>query len=232
MAHLENGYLQLANKIAEALARNHIRLTVREYQMIMHVFRKSYGYGKKWARISMRDYSKATGIDFRECQKVEKRLRDRNIIIREGPRVKFQKYSSKWKNVGRRTDRTSRLEQLRSQKQNEINENVGRQPDERPFVGRHTDESVGRHTDTLNKKEILINKPSTEFIREWESVLDMVQRFGRYEFPKFDNPILETVVRRIGWSTFCNMTSFQWKEIRDRFLRCYIEEVEKAEGKK
>lgn len=128
MAHLENGYSPIANEWLENLAKT--KLSPNEFRLLMVVFRHIYGFrGRRWARISMRFYEKATGIDFRECAKVEKRLRDRNIIIRDGARVKLQKYAEKWESVGVKPDDQAKIDKLRSRDDNKNDESVGGKPD-------------------------------------------------------------------------------------------------------
>ncbi|WP_084288457.1 replication protein [Desulfovermiculus halophilus] len=52
----ENGYTRLANELLEALART--RLAGQEYQAVLAIVRKTYGFGKKSDKISYGQLSK------------------------------------------------------------------------------------------------------------------------------------------------------------------------------
>ena len=227
MAHLENGYSQIANETLEALAR--IRLSGNERRLLDVVFRLSYGFNRKWARISMRTYAQRTGIDFRDCQKIEKRLRDRNVVIRDRGRVRFQKYSEKWKNVGVNHDGKRKLEGLRKRDKTGKRRNVGGKPD----VGDKPDKTVGDKPDTLKKdKEILIKTSGQEFVRIWEKLLILVRTSGRWHKPTIDDLPLDAVVKQIGWTTLCDMTKWENRELRTRFIDLYAEEIIKRRSSK
>jgi phage replication O-like protein O len=93
----ENGHLQLANAIVEALAKTY--LSSRESQIIFAIFRQTYGWHRKESYISNKLISQMTGINEHHVCSVMKRLVKRNMVIRKNKKVSFQKDYEKWKNV-------------------------------------------------------------------------------------------------------------------------------------
>lgn len=59
-AQLEDGYTKIANGILESLSLTH--LSPYEWQVIMTIFRKTYGFNKKSDWISLSQISEATGM--------------------------------------------------------------------------------------------------------------------------------------------------------------------------
>jgi phage replication O-like protein O len=57
---VENGHVDIANEIVEALA--HIRLSGEEMQVMWVIFRKTYGWHKKEDAISLGQFSQMTGL--------------------------------------------------------------------------------------------------------------------------------------------------------------------------
>jgi len=97
----ENGHIDIANEIAEALAKT--QLSGYESRVLWVLWRKTYGWHKKKDRISVSQFSQATGIPRRHIHKTLQRLVERNIVTKNGnsfiTRWAFQKNYSKWKVV-------------------------------------------------------------------------------------------------------------------------------------
>lgn len=102
----ENGHVDIANEIAEALCR--INLTAYESRILWALFRKTYGWHKKWDRISYTQWEKMTGINRWHIARTIKQLIARNIITQRGNGYKieytFQKDYEQWKMVFHRND--------------------------------------------------------------------------------------------------------------------------------
>ena len=56
----ENGHVDIANEIVEALAR--YRLSGEEWQVLLVVLRKTYGFHKKEDEIPLSQFEKMTGM--------------------------------------------------------------------------------------------------------------------------------------------------------------------------
>lgn len=97
----ENGHIDIANEIAEALAKT--QLSGYESRVLWVLWRKTYGWHKRSDRISISQFSQATGIPRRHIHKTLKRLVDRNIVTKNCnsfiTKWAFQKDYSKWKLV-------------------------------------------------------------------------------------------------------------------------------------
>jgi len=76
---LENGYARIANEILEALAK--YGLPKQEIQIVMVIFRHTYGYGKKTAYIKHKTFKDQTLMDKFQISRARKNLINRNIVI-------------------------------------------------------------------------------------------------------------------------------------------------------
>jgi len=103
---VENGHIDIANEIAEALCR--INLTAYEGRILWALFRKTYGWHKKWDRISYTQWEEITGIKRWHIARTIKQLTARNIVTQRGNGNKieyaFEKDYEQWKIVFHRHD--------------------------------------------------------------------------------------------------------------------------------
>jgi phage replication O-like protein O len=97
----EDGHIDIANEIGEALAR--LNLSAYESRILWVIWRKTYGWHKKVDCISFTQFEKATGLHRRHVQRTIKKLIERNIIASTGySRILsygFQKDYTKWRDV-------------------------------------------------------------------------------------------------------------------------------------
>jgi hypothetical protein len=63
--------------------------------------------------------------------------------------------------------------------------------------------------------------PAPDAIEAYGTVSDAVRHVGRYELPRFRDPITASVVRDFGWATICDSTHEE--SLRARFLEAYRE---------
>lgn len=100
---VEDGHIDIANEIGEALARTH--LSGYESRVLWVIWRKTYGWHKKSDAISITQFQKATGLDRRHIYKTLQRLSYRNIIVKNGnsfiSKWAFQKDYGSWKLVAK-----------------------------------------------------------------------------------------------------------------------------------
>jgi len=74
----EDGHIDIAHEIAEAFAR--IRLSGEEVQCLWVIFRKTYGWKKLEDRISLSQFSEATGLKRQHVHRALKKLEERGVI--------------------------------------------------------------------------------------------------------------------------------------------------------
>lgn len=74
----ENGYTRLANELLDALLNT--RLAGQEYQVVLAILRKTYGYGKKADQISYGQLSRMTGINRPRIVALIQSLTKKNVI--------------------------------------------------------------------------------------------------------------------------------------------------------
>lgn len=90
----EDGHIDIANEIAEALAKTY--LSSYESQVLWAIFRKTYGWHKKMDWITGSQLVKMTAISKSHISETLKRLVHRNLIIKNGNKLGFQKDFEKW----------------------------------------------------------------------------------------------------------------------------------------
>jgi phage replication O-like protein O len=140
---VENGYTRIANELLEQIYQ--ITLSAYEYRVLLYLIRKTYGFHRKQAAISLSQFERETGIDRRNVHRAIKRLQNQNIVIvqiddravskkttGEGLYYEVQKDYNKWK----------------IEKQNR----GGVQIDDR-VVSKQTTNGVSKQTPTKDKKD-------------------------------------------------------------------------------
>ncbi len=94
----EGNYTRLHNAILEALAK--ARFTGSEYRLLMFLFRKTYGYGKKEDRISLTQWCEGTDMKRTAVCEYLARLVERRVITKEAVSLSvtygFNKYMEQW----------------------------------------------------------------------------------------------------------------------------------------
>lgn len=76
----ENGYTAIANEILERLVNT--PLLGSEFQVLLFIIRKTYGYRKKADRISLTQFEKGTGLSRPTVVKTLKNLMVRNMVVK------------------------------------------------------------------------------------------------------------------------------------------------------
>ena len=91
---LENGYAQIANEILDVLGTTY--LSPYEWQVLMILFRKTYGFHKKADRSANSQFVLATGLHKSHVSRTVKKLLVRRIVAQTGNILSFNKDSSSW----------------------------------------------------------------------------------------------------------------------------------------
>lgn len=100
----ENGHLRIANEVWDHLAST--PLLGSEFQVVMAVIRKTWGWGSKEKEISLPDFCSITGQPERKVARALSSLRQRNILLRtsgggrgNASKWTFNKDWEKWKTL-------------------------------------------------------------------------------------------------------------------------------------
>lgn len=104
---LEDGYTQIANEILEKLVRMH--LAPNQWQVLICIIRKTYGFHKKVDYIANFQIGEATGLCKAVVSRCLKELNDRQLITRKGKHIGFQKDWEKWQGLAFQTTLGSEL---------------------------------------------------------------------------------------------------------------------------
>lgn len=95
VADCDNGYLRIANELYDAILITD--LTARQVKVVMAIMRKTYGFNKKFDRISDSQIAEVTGIHRTHVCNAKLSLIDRKILIKEGSKIGVNKVFSEWK---------------------------------------------------------------------------------------------------------------------------------------
>lgn len=91
----ENGYTSIANELMEAFARTP-SIGSEAFQVLMLLLRRSYGFQKKDAQMSISFIAQGTGLKRRcVCRAVE-RLVSKRLIVRSESTIKLNKNYDEW----------------------------------------------------------------------------------------------------------------------------------------
>ena len=95
-ADIEKGYDRLAHGITNALANPAVKLSAREYQVILAVISKTYRFQKNVDWISNTQLSELTGIKSNHIATVKKALINKNILVEDGNKIGINPYICDW----------------------------------------------------------------------------------------------------------------------------------------
>ena len=94
---LENGHTRIANEILEYLMKMH--LSSNQWQVLLCIFRKTYGFQKKVDYIANKQIGEATGLGKTVVSRVLHNLNDMHLITRNGKHLGFQKDWERWQGL-------------------------------------------------------------------------------------------------------------------------------------
>ena len=92
---LEDGHTRIANEILDNMAR--IYLPPNQWQVLVVVIRRTYGFQKKVDWIANCQIVEATGLVKSTVSRALHRLEERGLITRNGKSIGFQKDWEQWK---------------------------------------------------------------------------------------------------------------------------------------
>jgi len=92
---IENGYTKIANEILEHLMK--MPLSPNQWQVLLCIIRKTYGFQKKVDYISNSQIVEDTGLCKSVVSRCLQKLNHGNLIFRKGKYIGFQKDWEKWK---------------------------------------------------------------------------------------------------------------------------------------
>lgn len=91
---LENGYTRIANEILENLSC--VQMSGTEWQFVMCLFRKTYGYNKSEDWITGSQIVAMTGMKKERVSEAKKRLLERKIVTEKRNKISFNKDYEQW----------------------------------------------------------------------------------------------------------------------------------------
>jgi len=179
----EDGHTQIANEILEQLALSH--LSPNQWQVVIFIVRKTYGYRKKVDYMVNSQIGMGTGLSKSVVSRVLKRLDERNIIIRHKKNIGFQKDWEKWKLAKQQTIGTKLPKQSTSKSC----------PNSQPKLAKQSTK-VDSPDDTQKKKETIQKKGYGEFsnvLLSDEEHQKLVDRFGDAKTNSFIDGLSEGI---------------------------------------
>ena len=127
---VEDGHTQIANEILEQLVRIH--LASNQWQVIVCIIRKTYGYHKKADYISNQQIIEATGLGKSVVSRALARLETLNILTRNGKIIGLQKDYEQWKKLAKQaTNVSSSANQELAESATNVSNTANKQPEEK-----------------------------------------------------------------------------------------------------
>lgn len=109
---LEDGYTKIANEVLEKLGKLYMRPT--QWQILMCIFRRIYGFHKKEDYITNSQLIIDTGLSKQVLSRSIIEMVERNILVRDNKVIGFQKDWERWKSTERMTKEKSTERRLES----------------------------------------------------------------------------------------------------------------------
>ena len=150
---LENGHTRIANELMEQLMK--LYLSPNQWQVLVCVIRKTYGFHKKVDYITNTQICNGTGLFKANVSRALRQLQQRNIITRNSKYIGLQKDWEQWgKKLSVRTTKVSSLDNLGGEKsyQNEQPELAIQQPELSDQATKVSSLLVTQKEDTIQKK--------------------------------------------------------------------------------
>lgn len=95
-ADISNGFDRLAHELTNALANPPVKLSAREYQIILAVIGKTFRFQKSFDWISNSQLVAVTGISKSHICELKKGLICKKVIIEDGPNIGINPVISEW----------------------------------------------------------------------------------------------------------------------------------------
>ena len=115
----ENGHTSIANELLEVMAKTYF--SSYEIQNLFAIFRKTYGWNKTEDWITTTQISEMTDIARSHVSRTIKKLLDRNMLVKNGKKLSFQKDYEKWqklpKQVTKKTEKKLPIQDTKLPKQ-------------------------------------------------------------------------------------------------------------------
>lgn len=92
---IENGFTKISNELLEALAM--VQMSGSEWQYLMCLVRKSYGYNQKEAWLKNSYVAIASGLPRQRVHEAKKRLLEKDIVTQKRDRITLNKDYETWK---------------------------------------------------------------------------------------------------------------------------------------
>jgi len=177
---LENGHTRIANEILEQLMRMH--LSPNQWQVLLCIFRKTYGFHKKVDYIANIQIIKATGLGKEVVSRALKALSDMNLIERQGKHIGFQKDWEKWQRLAEQSSNVSSIANKEHGKvSNIVNQKLAISSTE---VSSTANKKLAAHTSHKRKKDTIqkiLHKRKGEFqnvLLTDEEYQKLIDKFG------------------------------------------------------
>jgi phage replication O-like protein O len=212
----ENGHVDIANEIMEALAG--IRISGEEWQCLCVIFRKTYGWHKKEDWISLSQFNLLTKLKKPNILRAIKKLSLKKVVVikndnRHKPKYKFNKNYEHWKPLSKKITSKSVIKNDKRSLSKMI-----------PTKENYTKENYSPNSDEVRTAELLFNlilerhpnhkKPD---IQKWALHINRMIRL--------DSRSVEDIEKIIKWcqnDEFWRKTILSAEKLRKQFDTLWI----------
>jgi len=167
----EDGHVDIANEIIEAMAKTYF--SSYEIQVLLAILRKTYGWHKKEDWIPISQLVGMTGIYKSHISRTLKKLIQRNMIIKSGIKLSFQKDYEKWEKLPKQvTDKKLPIQDIKLPKQvTDVTQTGNKKLPKQADSKETTKETIS--------KETLTKEKGANFIKAWKDFKTMRKKIRK-----------------------------------------------------
>jgi phage replication O-like protein O len=182
---VENGYTRIANELLEQFSMP--GMNGSELRIVLVITRKTYGFGKTSDRISLSQFSKATGMNRAQAVETLRSLIEKKVVIKVDGVFKLNKNYEEWVVCKRIPAEGSMQKHTPASMQ------------------KHTKSSMQKHTHKRKKETITKEISKTEVLQgqQWNELIDSFAELNPMYEDLYKNTTerkaLESLAERFGY---------------------------------
>ena len=197
----------IKHTILEKLAQS--KLSQSQFNLIMVILRKTYGWGKPTDWISLSQFEEMTGIAAHNCSRDLKKLLDKNVIVKRGKEYGMNKKLSEWivskQILSKQIVKTIQTDSQGLSKQIDTKETLTKETIQKKVSDLMTDEDFAEYW-LLNKRKEKKKKARILFLKLERSLLPKIvkamrtrNRCDQWQNVKYV-PLPTTWINDEGWN--------------------------------
>lgn len=172
---IKDGHIDFANELAEFMAR--YRISGEEWQVLLVIMRKTWGWHKSWDRISLKQFWKATRMKKPSILRALNKLLSKNIISKRANKNPhtwhINSHFDRWKIISKKANVSNKANGV-SKRANVISKRANFQPPQPKPDKRHRPPKETITKETITKERMMIRSQISNLILQFPDELKML----------------------------------------------------------